>query len=122
MSDDYEREIITGEMSEEAIEAAALANDTVLAARLEALYEAFRVAGDKATLSSSFEAAQVSYVNAMNVAVSIHKIAQVREQIVRDRFDKHTPRTDPGFEDDGFMDPENSNDPPVDADDPVPEL
>ncbi len=93
-----EQEIITGEMSEEAIEAAALANDTVLTARLEALYEAFKAVGDKANLSSSFDSAQNGYANAMNVATSIHKIAIVREQIVRDRFNKFAIRTDPDFE------------------------
>lgn len=105
MSDESEQqplEIITGEMSEEAIEAAALTNDTVLTERLESLYESFKAVGDKATLSSSFDAAQNGYANAMNIATSIHKIALVREQIVRARLDKHTTRTDPGFEPDEF--------------------
>ena len=92
--------VITGEMSEEAITAAALINDSSFMDRLAALYEHFLEIGVKATASSSYVDAMNAYGNAMQIANSMHNIALVRESIVRKRLDRHATRTDLDLDDD----------------------
>lgn len=92
---------ITGEMSEEAITKAAIANDAEFRERLSDLYSHFVDIGVKAKASLAFEAAQNAFGNAMNIANSMHNIAIIREQIVRKRLDLFTTRVDLDLEGDG---------------------
>ncbi len=86
--------IITGEMSEDAIMEAAVANDSAFTARLEELYGYFVDIGKRAMVTTAFIEAQSAFGNAMTIANSMHKIAVMREQLVRQRLDRHPARTD----------------------------
>ncbi len=85
---------ITGEMSEEAITAAAVANDSGFMERLTTLYDHFVVIGEKATSGGAYTDAMNAFGNATNIANSMHNIAIMREHIVRKRFDLHADRAD----------------------------
>jgi len=92
--------VITGEMSEEAITAAALINDSDFMARLDTLYDHFVGIGTKAVSSAAYGDAMNAFGNAMQIANSMHNIALVRESIVRKRLDRHATRTDLDLDDD----------------------